>query len=48
MVSISGNRLIGIDGKPLRLIGVDRSGTEYSCPGAVQGGGFGYGIFRAG
>lgn len=46
MVSISGNRLIGTDGKALRLIGVDRSGTEYSCSGAVSGGGFGYGIFQ--
>lgn len=46
MVSISGNRLLGTDGKSLRLIGVDRSGTEYSCSGAVKGGGFGYGIFQ--
>jgi endoglucanase len=46
MVSISGNRLLGTDGKPLRLIGVDRSGTEYSCSGPVSGGGFGYGIFQ--
>ena len=29
MVSISGNRLIGTNGRTLRLIGVDRSGTEY-------------------
>jgi endoglucanase len=45
-VSVSGSRLIGVDGKPLRLIGVDRSGTEYSCSGPVSGGGFGYGIFQ--
>jgi endoglucanase len=45
-VSVSGSRLIGVDGKPLRLIGVDRSGTEYSCSGLVSGGGFGYGVFE--
>ena len=46
MVSVRHGRLIGVNGKPLRLIGVDRSGTEYSCSGAVSGGGFGYGIFQ--
>ncbi len=45
-VSVSGSRLIGVDGKPLRLIGVDRSGTEYSCSGLVSGGGLGYGVFQ--
>jgi endoglucanase len=45
-VSVSGGRLIGVDGKPLRLIGVDRSGTEYSCSGPDGAGGFGYGIFQ--
>jgi endoglucanase len=45
-VHISGARLIGVDGRPLRLIGVNRSGTEYACAGPVQGGGFGYGIFQ--
>ena len=43
---ISGARLIGVDGRPLRLIGVNRSGTEYACAGPVDGGGFGYGIFQ--
>ncbi len=46
MVAVSSNKLIGTNGKPLRLIGVDRSGTEYSCSGPVSGGGFGYGIFQ--
>jgi hypothetical protein len=46
MVHISGARLIGVDGRPLRLIGVNRSGTEYACAGPVDGGGFGYGIFQ--
>lgn len=46
MVRVQGARLIGVDGKPLRLIGVNRSGTEYSCAGPVTGGGFGYGIFQ--
>jgi endoglucanase len=45
-VSVRHGRLIGVDGKPLRLIGVDRSGTEYSCSGPVSGGGFGYGVFQ--
>jgi hypothetical protein len=45
-VSVSGSRLIGVDGKPLRLIGVDRSGTEYSCSGPDGAGGFGYGVFQ--
>ncbi|MHB8692384.1 MAG: cellulase family glycosylhydrolase [Solirubrobacteraceae bacterium] len=44
-VHINGARLIGIDGKTLRLIGVNRSGTEYACAGPVNGGGFGYGVF---
>ena len=46
MVSVRGGHLVGVDGKRLRLIGVDRSGTEYSCAGAVSGGGFGYGVFQ--
>ena len=37
-VSVSGNQLRGINGSPLRLLGVNRSGTEYAC---VQG----WGIF---
>ena len=38
-IHIRGGRFIGVTGKPLRLIGVDRSGTEYSCTGPVAGGG---------
>jgi endoglucanase len=45
-VKVSGNRLIGVDGRVLRLIGVDRSGTEYACSGPDGAGGFGYGIFQ--
>jgi hypothetical protein len=45
-VRVSGHRLVGVDGGPLRLIGVNRSGTEYSCSGADGAGGFGYGIFQ--
>jgi hypothetical protein len=45
-IHIRGGRFIGVTGKPLRLIGVDRSGTEYSCTGPVAGGGFGYGVFQ--
>ena len=46
MVTVSGNHLVGTDGRALRLIGVNRSGTEYACAGPVSGGGFGYGIFQ--
>lgn len=45
-VRVSGHRLVGVDGHSLRLIGVNRSGTEYACSGADGGGGFGYGIFQ--
>jgi hypothetical protein len=44
-VHISGGRLVGIHGRTLRLIGVNRSGTEYACAGPLAGGGFGYGVF---
>ena len=37
-VRVSGNRLVTGSGSPMRLVGVDRSGTEYAC---VQG----WGIF---
>jgi endoglucanase len=46
VVHVSGHRLIGVDGRMLRLIGVDRSGTEYACSGPDGMGGFGYGIFQ--
>ena len=45
-VRIQGNRIVGVNGRTLRLIGVDRSGTEYACAGPVAGGGFGYSIFQ--
>ncbi len=37
-VRVEGNRLVNGNGAPIRLLGVDRSGTEYAC---VQG----WGIF---
>jgi hypothetical protein len=46
-VRISGNRFVGVHGKTLRLIGVNRSGTEYACSGPLaDNGGFGYGVFQ--
>ncbi|HWC10208.1 MAG TPA: cellulase family glycosylhydrolase [Acidimicrobiales bacterium] len=30
-VSVSGNRLVNENGAPVRLLGVNRSGTEYAC-----------------
>src|SRR5947208_2465706 len=32
-VSVSGNHLVDGSGQPIRLLGVDRSGTEYACSG---------------
>ena len=37
VVSSSGNRLVDGAGNPIRLLGVDRSGSEYAC---IQGWGF--------
>jgi hypothetical protein len=34
---VSGNRLLNAAGQPIRLLGVNRSGTEYAC---IQGWGF--------
>jgi hypothetical protein len=45
-VHVSGGHFVGIHGRTLRLIGVNRSGTEYACAGPVDSGGFGYGIFQ--
>ena len=45
-VRVSGHRLIGVDGHTLRLIGVDRSGTEYACSAPDGAGGLGYDIFQ--
>ena len=33
----SGNQIIGVDGQPVRIAGVNRSGAEYAC---IQGWGF--------
>jgi hypothetical protein len=44
-VHTSGARFVGIHGNTLRLVGVNRSGTEYACAGPLNGGGFGYGFF---
>jgi endoglucanase len=30
-VHVAGNHLVAADGKPVRLLGVDRSGAEYAC-----------------
>jgi endoglucanase len=45
-VHVSGSHFVGVHGERLRLIGVDRSGTEYACAGPVDGGRFGYGVFQ--
>jgi endoglucanase len=44
-VSVLGNHFVDA-GKPIRLIGVNRSGSEYACAGPVGGGGHGYGFFQ--
>src|SRR5438552_9008797 len=44
-IAVAGNRLVDGAGQPVRLIGVDRSGTEYACAGDDGSGGHGYGIF---
>jgi hypothetical protein len=36
-IGVRGNHLIDRDGKPVRLLGVNRPGTEYQC---VEGGQF--------
>lgn len=45
-VRVSGNRIVGVDGHTLRLIGVNRSGSEYVCSAPDGAGGFGYGTFQ--
>jgi hypothetical protein len=46
-IHIRGGRFIGVNGKPIRLIGVDRSGTEYACTSPLaNGSGWGFGIFQ--
>lgn len=45
-ISVSGNHLVGGKGKTVRLIGVNRSGSEYACSGPDGEGGNGYGFFQ--
>lgn len=45
-VDVSGNHFVDSKGKTLRLIGVNRSGSEYSCSGDDGQGGNGYGFFQ--
>ncbi len=45
-VSVKGKRLVDARGKTVRLIGVNRSGSEYSCSGDDGQGGHGYGFFE--
>jgi hypothetical protein len=45
-ISVKGNRLVDGKGKTVRLIGVNRSGSEYSCSGDDGAGGHGYGFFQ--
>jgi endoglucanase len=45
-ISVSGDHLAGGSGKQVRLIGVNRSGSEYACAGKDGSGGHGYGVFQ--
>jgi len=45
-VGVSGNHLVDANGRQLRLIGVNRSGSEYSCSSDDGAGGNGYGFFQ--
>ncbi len=45
-IDVSGNHFVDAKGKQLRLIGVNRSGSEYSCSGDDGQGGHGYGFFQ--
>lgn len=45
-VGVSDNHLVDAKGKQLRLIGVNRSGSEYSCSGDDGAGGNGYAFFQ--
>ena len=42
-VQVSGNQLINRDGRSVRLLGVDATGTEDAC---IEGGGFGWGALN--
>lgn len=45
-ISVSGNQLVDESGAPVRLIGVNRSGSEYACSSDDGAGGFGYAFFQ--
>ena len=45
-ISVKGNHLVDGRGKTVRLIGVNRSGSEYSCSGDDGAGGNGYDFFQ--
>jgi hypothetical protein len=45
-VDVAGSHLVDGKGKKVRLIGVNRSGSEYSCSSDDGQGGFGYGFFQ--
>lgn len=45
-ISVSGDQLVDSGGKTVRLIGVNRSGSEYACSGDDGAGGFGYAFFQ--
>ncbi len=45
-IGVSGNRLVDGAGKTVRLIGVNRSGSEYACSGNDGQGGHGYAFFQ--
>jgi len=45
-ISERGNHLVDAGGKTVRLIGVNRSGSEYACSGDDGAGGNGYGFFQ--
>jgi hypothetical protein len=45
-IGLSGNHFVDASGKPIRLIGVNRSGSEYACSGPDGQGGNGYAFFQ--
>ena len=45
-IHVAGNRLVDGRGRTVRLIGVDRSGSEYACAGPDGAGGYGWGIWQ--
>ncbi len=45
-VSVKGNHLTKAGGAKLRLIGVNRSGSEYACAGDDGAGGHGFAVFQ--